>query len=297
MYPDKAITVGKFEALHLGHKLLIESTMQYARKNNLASGVLSFVPHPVRVLYDTSYNPMYSKEEQAFLIDEYGIDEWIPYPFDRDFAAWTPQQFCEMLKEKLSCRAIFVGEDFQFGSNREGTQEALKAIGKQLGINVITISNIINPFDESQKVSTSLIREYLTNGKVEEANRLLGRPFLVMGTVTGGRQLGRTIGFPTANVYPAQNKLLPPNGVYVAGITVKGRKVTGVTNIGTNPTVTGYQDRRVEVHIFDFDEDIYGKDILVELYSFIRPEQTFKNIKELSKQIAKDSAKARGFFV
>ena len=291
MKTDTVITVGKFEALHLGHDLLIKSTADYARLHGLTSAVLSFAPHPAQVLYDCGYKPLYSKEEQAFLLKPYHIDRWIPYPFDKDFAQLPPLAFCSILKEQLNCKALLVGEGFRFGRNREGTSKTLCPL-----LEVVTI-----PYHhlEGEKISTSQIRELLAKGLIQEANKRLGRPFLIMGTVQKGRQLGRTMGFPTANIHPACDKFLPPDGVYATKITLGGLKkaagspLPGITNIGTNPTIKGAQSHKVETHIFDFDSDIYGEEVAVELYAFIRPEKTFSGLDELKRQIAADVKKAQ----
>ena len=281
-----AITIGKFEALHRGHNYLITTTIEYARKHGLKSGVLSFVPHPARILVGDEYKPLYSKKEQAFLIENYDIDRWIPYPFDRDFAGMSPLDFCHMLRDELNCRALIVGEGFRFGRNREGTLNSFRP----LSIEVIEVPDCEV---ENEKVSTSQIRDYLAAGRVQEANKRLTRPFFIMGEVQKGRQIGRVIGFPTANMHPDDDKFLPPDGVYASGITVRGQALAGVTNIGTNPTVVRGSMRKVETHIFGFDADIYDEEVIVELYDFIRAERVFGGLEELKKQIAEDSEKAK----
>jgi len=313
-----AITIGKFEALHPGHMRLIEATIEYAKLfNNAAkippikldsftgkldsstgpassphaSAVLSFTPHPAQVLSDPKYTPLFSSREQAFLLSQHPIDYWIPYPFTQQTANLTPKAFCQLLQTQFNCKALLIGESFRFGHNRTGTPETLHTLGKELGITVITIPH--SQSEDEQKISTSQIRAHLTEGRIPEANKLLGRPFSIMGTVQKGRQLGRTIGFPTANIHPADDKFLPPDGVYAAKITVNGQKKSGITNIGTNPTIVSGQTRKVETHIFDFDADIYGEEIIVELYDFIRPERTFSGIEELGQQIIADAREAR----
>jgi len=291
------ITIGKFEALHQGHSHLIEKTIKYAQARNdtcyrsLASAVLSFAPHPTQVLSDPKYKPLFSHEEQAFLLNQYDIDYWIPYPFDQNLAQLSPKAFCQRLQKQFNCKALFIGEGFRFGRNREGTAEKLHNLGQALGIEIITIP--YRRLDNQTKISTSQIRAYLAKGQIQASNKLLSRPFLILGTVQKGRQLGRTIGFPTANVHPADNKFLPPDGVYASKIIIGEEKKTGITNIGTNPTVADKQSRKVETHIFDFDSDIYGEKIIVELHTFIRPERTFDGIESLGQQIAADTLEAR----
>jgi len=276
-----AITIGKFEALHLGHAHLINTTIEYANKNGLASAVMSFTnPHPAQVLFAPEYKPLLTLKEQAYLLEN-RVDLWIPYSFSKSLAQMEAKEFCEMLQDKYSCDTLVVGENFRFGHNRQGTAESLQAFG----MNVVVVPHL--QF-ENEKVSTSQIREYLLDGKLDEANKLLGYHFPIIGTVAEGRKLGRTIGFPTANINLAEDKLLPPNGVYASKIKIQGIEKLGITNIGINPTVTTEGVRKAESYIFDFDEDIYGEELVVQLCHFIRPEQSFSGIDELKTQISID---------
>jgi len=278
-----AITIGKFEALHLGHAHLINATVEYAKKNSLASAVMSFTnPHPAQVLFDSEYKPLLTTKEQAFLLENW-VDLWIPYPFSNSFAQISAKKFCEILQNKYNCAALVVGENFRFGHKREGTAESLQAFG----IDVCVVPHLQL---DSEKISTSQIRKHLVDGDLDEANKLLGFPFPIIGVVAEGRKLGRTIGFPTANINLSGDKLLPPNGVYASKIKIPSRDAEyfGITNIGVNPTVTDEKVRKAETFIFDFDEDIYGEEILVQLCRFIRPEQSFSGVDALKLQIAKD---------
>ena len=288
MEPKYAICVGKFEALHLGHAHLINSTIEYAKNNGLAAAVMSFTnPSPVQFLSDPGYKPLLSFREQAFLLDGW-VSRWIPYPFDDRLAKMGPEEFCHLLQEKYSCEALIVGENFRFGRNRQGNANSLR----ELGMKVVEVPHIEL---EGEKISTSQIRSNLVEGRLEEANRLLGRPFIVVGKVEKGRQLGRTIGFPTANVHPAEDKLLPVDGVYASRIIIPsmGVEKAGITNVGINPTVTGDGFRKVESFIFDFDGDIYGDEIVVQLCYFIRAEQSFNGIDELKAQIGANVEEAK----
>ena len=292
-----AVTLGKFEAMHLGHASMIEATVEYAKSEGLNSGVLSFVPNPIQVLSDPKYKPLFTEKEMSTLLADSGINYWIPYPFSRELAKKNPRDFCMLLKTGFNCRAILVGQSFRFGHNREGTIETLTTFGRELGMEIITVpyrlAHEAGKPGAAEKISTSQIRAFLSNGKIEEANKLIGRPFFIVGTVQKGRQLGRSIGFPTANLHPAEDKFLPPNGVYKAKVTVGGSTYYGVTNIGTNPTVAEKQAHKAETFIFDFDEDIYGEEIMVELHTFIRPERVFKGLDELKRQIRSDAIKCR----
>ena len=297
-----AVTIGKFEALHLGHRSLIDSTVKYANDHGLTSAVLSFSPHPAEVLSNKEYKPLFTKEEQFFLLKKFDIGRWIPFPFDRGFSQMLPEEFCRFLITKFDCRAVLVGEGFRFGRNRAGTAEFLRTMGEELGLEVIIVPYLQINGDSQTKISTSKIRECLALGKVRKANELLGMPFMVMGTVQKGRQLGRTISFPTANIHPSSDKFLPPDGVYATRVRVIDRSfktdgpelgpMPGITNIGTNPTVAEEHRRKAETYIFDFDGDIYGKEILVEFYDFIRPERKFSGLQELEGQIKEDIRKA-----
>ena len=317
-----AITIGKFEAIHLGHLCMIDSTIEHAKTNGLASAVLSFVPHPAQVLSDTDYKPLFTHEEKMRILSQSDLDYWVPYPFNQETIRKSPGDFCEMLKSQFYCRTLLVGSDFRYGHNRTGTTESLIAQGKELGIEVVVVptrhdsNKIITSHDsnknttshDSNKISTSLIRELLSYSKIKEANQLLSMPFFLMGEVKRGKQLGRTLGFPTANLHMPEDKFLPPDGVYSSGVFLKsGQFYTAVTNIGTNPTVHGNTEipsRKAETHILNFDSskindktihntsdlvfDIYDEEIVVELYEFIRPEMKFSGLDELKKQIAKD---------
>jgi len=273
----KAICMGKFEALHLGHIRLIEATVG----SGMAAGLLSFVPHPAQVLRSGGYRLLYTPREQERLLRGRGLDYWLRCRFDAEFAEMDAEAFCEVLCRDFGCRALFVGESFRFGKDRKGTVEDLRG----LGLEVVTVPYLL---DGGAKVGTSLIREYLSDGKVEEANRLLGHAFFVMGEVKKGRQLGRELGFPTANLLPSDGKFLPPNGVYAVKAHVGGKRRDGICNVGVSPTVTEKQERRAEVHIFDFDGDIYGEEMVVEFERFVRGERRFSGVEELKRQIGED---------
>ncbi|MCL2398423.1 MAG: hypothetical protein FWC91_01600, partial [Defluviitaleaceae bacterium] len=242
-----AITVGKFEALHQGHYDLIKATINYANNNSLCPAVLSFVPNPVQVLHDKNYKPLLTTKESYYLLETTKVSYWIKYPFDENTSRMSPKDFCQLLKSQFNCKALLVGEGFRFGYNQAGTQSILQDLGRELGIEIITIPTTQL---DGEKISTSKIRTRLARGEIQEANRLSGSPFTIHGVVEMGRQLGRTIGFPTANIYPHNDKFLPPDGVYASKVFVWNRAFyplgIGVTSIGTNPTIAKGQSRRVE---------------------------------------------------
>jgi len=284
----KAICIGKFEALHLGHLELINATQKYAQNHNLQAAIMSFSPNPIQVLHNQDYKPLFSEAERKFqLAKMFDNLDYIQYSFDKNLINLSPQEFCQILKNELNCKTLIAGESIHIGKNRSGTAEVLQ----KLGMTVIAITNLKH--GSGEKISTSQIRKFLYEGQLQEVNRLLGRPFMIMGRVQKGRQLGRTIGFPTANVHPAKDKLLPPDGVYACKIIVNDAKHKGIANIGKNPTIASGQSRRVEAHIFNFDADIYDEEVIVELHSFIRPERNFGGLEELKAQIAVDADSVR----
>ncbi|MCL2015323.1 MAG: bifunctional riboflavin kinase/FAD synthetase [Defluviitaleaceae bacterium] len=290
---ETVIAIGKFEALHKGHVHLITTTVEYAKNYGLKSCVLHFVPNPIKILYDSGYKSLFSKEEYNLLLANYGLDYSIPYTFDSSVAQLSPAAFCSIIKEQFSCKTLIVGEEFRFGQDRAGNAELLSGLSAKLDMQIVVVP-IVKLADDSEKISTSQIRRYLAQSQIRQANKILASPFLVMGTVTKGRQLGRTIGFPTANIMPPPDKFLPPNGVYVTQVLLDGKRLNAITNIGTNPTVTSETNCKVETHIFNFDQDIYGKQLIVEFYEFIRPETTFSGITELQQQMQADADIARG---
>jgi len=279
------ITVGKFEGLHLGHISLIEAVQGYAEKNNLASALLSFIPHPVQVLKDKYYKLLYTYDEQIYILNKYHLDYWIPYPFSLQFSKMSSEDFCKLLKSKYNCKALFIGENFKFGHNREGDYEVLKKASDKLDIK---IKNLKNETLGGEIISSSKIRKCIQSGNITKANEYLGSPYHIIGKVAEGKKLGSKIGFPTANIHLSGDKLLPPYGVYASKVTVLNESFYAISNIGINPTVDNKNICKAETYIFDFDKNIYGNNIIIELYDFIRGEQKFGTVEELKSQIAKD---------
>ena len=303
--PDSGtvVTIGKFDGIHTGHRLLIDNACMHAGQRGLASAVISFEPHPMRVLHDEAYRVLYTFPEKKRILSGLGIDYWYAYPFDAAFAQMSPYDFCKWLKEAMHCRLLITGETFRFGRNRQGSTATLAATGGDMGMDVITLpSRVI----QDAPVSSSYIRSLLENGDAGKAADALGRPFSITGEVRAGRRLGRRLGFPTANIYPAEDKFLPKLGVYATAVHFRGAVYNAVTNIGINPTVKPEDETlaqknpfeqntscKVESYILDFDEDAYGEEIIVELRKFIRPEQKFAHLDELKQRIALDVQESR----
>lgn len=290
---ETVVTIGNFDGIHIGHKKLITTIKKYALNENLKSVVVTFTPHPLEVVKNTSpFFYIFSEEEKNMEIEKENIDYFIKYPFTKEFSNVTPEDFINILIEKLNCKVLVVGEDYCFGKNRTGNVDILKKIGEQKGIKVVKISNIVI---DGERVSSSIIRECLLNKNIKKANLLLNKPYYILGKVVEGNKLGRTIGFPTANIIPPKNKLLPPDGVYITKTKYKGIIYDSITNIGKNPTVDN-TERTIETYIFDFNQNLYNENIQVYFYDWIRSVKKFNGIEELKGQISKDINIATNFF-
>ncbi|MCL2361911.1 MAG: riboflavin biosynthesis protein RibF [Defluviitaleaceae bacterium] len=276
------LAVGKFESIHLGHQALVSEMMKLASAHGLTTALIVFEPHPYQVLVDPEYKPLFTRVEREYLVAELGVDYLLEYPFDVDFAALSPEEFCRKIREELQGRIVVVGKGYRFGCGREGTADTLR----QAGIQVREIPHI----GEGRKTSTSTIRALLSENNLSQAEGLLGYPFFIMGKVTPGRKLGRTIGIPTVNIYPHEDKFLPTDGVYATRTFFDGVSYKGITNIGVRPTVEGADaPRSVETYLLDYcGGDLYGKDIRTEFLCFIRPERRFENLEALKAQIHED---------
>lgn len=286
------VTIGNFDGLHMGHKKLITTTRQLALENDFNSVVISFTPHPVQALKNKEFYYIFSQEEKYLELEREALDFFINYNFTKDFANTSPFDFIDILSENLNCKILIVGEDYCFGKDRAGNVELLEKLCIDKNIKFIKISNIII---DGKRISSSSIREALLNNNIKKANILLNKPYYVFGEVCEGNKLGRTIGFPTANLIPSKQKLLPKDGVYVTQTIIDGKTFNSVTNIGKNPTIDN-TIRTVETFIFDFNQNIYNKQIKVLFLDWIRDVTKFKNIDELKLQITKDRNTAKQFF-
>lgn len=282
---NPAITIGNFDGVHKGHQALFERVKQWARDLDGQSVVMTFNPHPIEVLFPQKpLSFITSHQKKLDLIASCGIDATIVIPFDHEFSRMTAREFVEIvLVEKIGAKAIIVGYDYRFGKGREGDIAFLKELGKQHGFEVDVVSGIrLN----DTTVSSTAIRQMIVHGQVKEANRLLGRFFEVSGTVIAGRKRGVTLGFPTANIrMPALAS--PRTGVYVVEAEIEGKTYGGAANLGYNPTF-GDNELSLEVHLFDFNRDIYDKPITVRFIDRLRDERRFSGPQELVEQIRKD---------
>ena len=286
------ITIGNFDGVHIGHKAIFRHVIEKAKEINGVSVVMTFEPHPIRVLYPKSKLPLITLYEQKVeLIANEGIDVLICIPFTTEFASIPPHDFVrKILYETIGVGAVIVGPDYTFGKDREGTVSLLKEMGKKYGFEVI-----IQPWIERKdlRVSSTVIRKLVMEGRMEDAHKLLNRHYQIRGIVIHGHNRGgRLMGFPTANI-KLYDELCPKTGVYVVTVEYRDQIYGGVANIGYNPTFGNGQELTVEVHILDFKEDIYNQEIRINFITRLRGERKFSSPKELSEQIEKDIREAR----
>ena len=284
-------TIGNFDGIHLGHRHIFQRMQEEAHREKCQTVVISFDPHPKMVLHPDrrAFYLISSAEEKINLLRDIGIGAFLIIPFSLEYSQTTAREFVrEILWEKLHIRKIIIGHDYTFGHGKEGNEDFLVAEGKRLGFAV----EAMNAFCVGNEiVSSTKIREAILKGDVRFAAKLLGRPYNLSGRVAAGDQRGQELGFPTANV-EANKELLPPHGVYAVRCLLRGEKLDGVVNIGFNPTFAGGK-LSVEVHLFDFDRDIYGEILDVFFVEKLRDEIRFDGPAQLIAQIKRDVAQAR----
>lgn len=286
-----ALTMGKFDGVHLGHRRLVETTVERAQTLGLLSAVLTWEPHPNAVVRPGQPLALLtSLEEKIELIAALGPDLLIVAPFTPATMATSAEAYMREIVAAIPLRELWVGADFAMGKGRAGDVPSLMAIGAELGFAVGAVSKVVV---EGQPVSASRVRELLRAGAVAEAVAVLGRPFGLRGVVVEGDKRGRTIGFPTANLQIAAVHVLPADGVYACRVYLDGEGLPAVTNIGVRPTFDGLR-RTVETHLLDWDGDLYGQSIRVEFLHRLRGEQKFPGIEALVTQIRGDADQARG---
>jgi riboflavin kinase/FMN adenylyltransferase len=293
-FKNAVITIGNFDGVHIGHQALFHEVIEKADTIDGTSIVMTFEPHPVRVLKQNGHLPLITLYEQKIeLIENSGIDVLICVPFTEEFAEISAKTFVQdILLKSIGMKAIVVGKDYTFGRNREGDIDLLQTYAKDLGFEVVVADWIQTSKNGPGRISSTRTRELVEEGKVDEAQKLLGRYYQLRGIVTTGRNRGgKLLGFPTANIN-LHDELCPKNGVYAVTVDCMGGVFQGVANIGYSPTFDDHVFS-VEVHILDFNENIYGQNIRVNFVQRIRDEEKFSNISELSDQIKKDIETAR----
>lgn len=282
------VTMGVYDGVHAGHQHILKHLTEYAVQNNAKTLLLTFYPHPRKVLYpEQEIFLLNTLEERLERLSAQNLDYVWVYPFDKTFSNLTAQEFVEkIIVQELHAHTVFVGYDHRFGKNREGGYEMFKELGKKYAFEVIEIP----PYQiDEVNISSTKIRKALSEGDINTANTFLRYEYTLTGKVIHGRQTGRKIGFPTANIrLYSPEKLIPKTGVYVSKINLNHELFYGITNIGYRPTVENTSDLHIETHIFNFNHDIYGQSIQIYPLVYIRQEQKFSSLEVLSTQIEKD---------
>lgn len=311
-----SVAIGKFDGIHRGHQHLIDVIMEY-RKEGYKTAVFTFEPSPVAFFGDGTYKGITTKNEKRHIFEKLGIDVLVEYPLNKDSAALSPEAFVKnILIDKMHTKVVACGPDFTFGNKGTGKVDLLQEMGKQYdfavrvcdkvkadafervsdGRNISGVEGICQsaaedtciPAADITEISSTLIRQEIMAGKMELANKHIGAYYSVTGVVTKGKQIGRTIGLPTINIVPEEDKLLPPYGVYEAMVSLPSGRYKGITNVGVKPTVTDEKQVVVETFILDYEGDLYGKTITVNLLRMVRPEQKFESVEKLKQQIESD---------
>ncbi len=294
-YTEKTIiTIGTFDGVHVGHQKIINQLVEYSKKNNAKSVLVTFFPHPRMVLQKNNTIKLINTiDEKIELLEKLGLDRLIIQPFDKEFARLTAFEFVrDVLVDKLNVSKLIIGYDHHFGKNREGNFEQLQEFGHVFGFEVAEISaKNINDI----AISSTKIRKALDKGNIEKVNTYLDYNFMLSGMVVSGEKLGTEIGFPTANIVIKEDyKLIPKKGVYLVKSTINDTQLYGMMNIGNRPTING-KHQTIETHFFNFDGDLYEKNIKIEVLKYLRNEQKFNSIDDLKSQLKIDKTNCYNF--
>jgi riboflavin kinase/FMN adenylyltransferase len=284
-FDNTILTLGNFDGLHLGHQELVKTIIRRSKETGALSMVVTFRPHPLKILAPDKCPPLISiYEEKIRLFEKLGIDVLVKIPFTLEFSAMSPEEFVrDILCATLGAREIFVGYNYRFGKGREGDIQTLKELGAKYGFAIREIEQLAI---DGEVVSSTKIRTLLRDGLVEHAAKLLGRTYAITGIVVKGDGRGKSLGFPTANIAP-KHSIIPADGVYAVRLMVRERGYDGIANIGLRPTF-GKKTLAIEVHVFGFNEDIYGEDISLYFIKKIRDEKKFKDAAALVNRIRSD---------
>lgn len=294
MSPSVA-TIGFFDGVHRGHRCLIRQVCDEARQRGLRSVLVTFPTHPARVLRpDVPLQLLTSAEEKTLRLRETGVDDVAMLPFTPELAALSARDFMiEVLLRRFNVRVLVIGYDHRFGHNRAEGFEDYVNIGRDIGMDVVQAAELTG----GVHVSSSTIRRALAEGRIVDANAMLGYEYSLCGTVVRGFHVGTELGFPTANIRPdCTDKLIPMNGAYAVTVRIRDVERRGMLNIGTRPTLDNGSDRSIEVHLFDFGDDIYGQSVELRFLHFIRKEKKFGSLSELQEQLQHDERACRALF-
>lgn len=286
-----AATIGMFDGVHLGHRHILSYLCRYAGEHGLRSMVVTFENHPRTVLRpDAPFLTLMTPRQRLEALSETGVDATLLLHFDEHLASLSSQEFMRLLHDRYGVALLLVGYDHRFGHDRDATFSDYVEYGRQAGIEVVRIPEFHSPLG---RISSSRIRELLMEGRVEDAGRMLSRPYRLCGKVEKGLQIGRTIGFPTANIAPGAGLVVPGRGVYAVRVLLPdGRRCGGMLNIGVRPTFGGETKESIEVNIFDFNDDIYGDGLSVDFVAKLRDERKMSSADALRAQLAVDREQA-----
>lgn len=282
---NSAITLGKFDGIHKGHQKLIKRILQ-KKVDGLKSVVFTFGQMPGNVFQGMGENTILTRQERQKMLRDMGVDYMIECPFVPQIIQMSPERFIEeILVNQLHAKYIVVGPDFRYGHQRKGDVGLLQKLAPVYGYEVEVLEKECLG---TQVISSTYVRKMLKDGNVEMAKKLLGYPYYVTGTVVHGHKIGRTLGIPTINLLAAEEKILPPNGVYLTKTIFDRQTFYGITNIGVKPTISGAEAKGIETYLFNFTGDLYDKSVSVEFYDFERYEQRFDSMEQLKEQLVKD---------
>lgn len=289
---DTVVTIGKFDGLHRGHKILCENLFAM-EKDGLTSVAISFVDPPSNIVDDSKDKKIMTNDERLLLFKESGISVFIECPFDEKLMKTEPEDFINMLIDRINMKSLVVGSDFRFGYKGAGDVELLRRLSEEKGFSLKVIEKLK---EDNVDISSTRIRDEIKNGNITKANQLMGRNYFIYGEVIHGRQIGKKLDFPTINIRPSKEKLIPANGVYISVVIIDNHIYQGITNVGTRPTFDDGNALSIETHIIDFDYDIYGKEVKVVFLEKIRDEIRFNSMFELRNQLMKDKNAGIDFF-
>ncbi|MFK8274362.1 bifunctional riboflavin kinase/FAD synthetase [Capnocytophaga cynodegmi] len=286
------VTIGTFDGIHLGHQKIIKKLIENAKKQDLLATIFTFFPHPRTIIQkDDSLRLIHTLEEKKQMLESLGVDQLVICPFNESFSKMSAEKFVEeLLVNRLKAKKVIIGYDHRFGKNRNADINDMKLFGKKFGFEVEEI-----PAQEINEVSVSStkIRQALHEGDVKKAWEYLGTPFCIKGKVVHGLKIGRTIGFPTANIQVKESyKIIPKDGIYLVYSIFSKKKIYGMMSIGKNPTIEG-KGATIEVYYFDFKQDIYENNVTIYFLEYLRDEQKFESVKKLKEQLQIDEITSR----
>ena len=287
-----AVAIGKFDGLHRGHRELLKLVLK-KKKAGLLTTIFTFDPPPEVFFGKRQLKEITTKEEKRIVFEEMGVDILIEFPLDEVTAALLPEDFVKtVLKDKMNMSYLAAGYDLSFGYQGAGDAKLLKLLAPMLDFELNIIEKIC---ENGREISSTYVREEVEAGAMNHVTELLGEPYMIIGEVVHGAKLGRKIGMPTINILPEKEKLLPPNGVYYSRTCLGEKEFKSITNIGKKPTVSNEEQIGVETYLYEFDQDVYGKNAIVKLLEFKRPERKFADLEELKAQMIKDVNEGREF--